>query len=95
MAVGPGTFIGSVLQKLGARDFISWTDQKYPQFAMEQFDLQKTFFLFSSEPFPFHKQVAELEKMSVQAAIVDGELYSWFGVRSLQFLESHFLNLKL
>ena len=42
--------------------------------------------LLSSEPFPFAKKTPLLENANV--AIIDGESYSWFGIRALRFLES-------
>ncbi len=88
MRVSAQTFIGSVLKKLGAGDFLDVAPDKYPQFEMDQYDREKTFFLFSSEPFPFAKQPASLKELNVEGAVVDGESYSWFGVRSLVFLET-------
>ncbi len=87
MSVSPETFIGSVLQNLGAEIYLPKWESKYPSFELRDFDLQKTFFLFSSEPYPFHQKLAELRNLGVQGSIVDGECYSWFGVRALRFLE--------
>lgn len=39
--------------------------------------------LYSSEPYPFLREIHELPK----GLFVDGELYSWFGIRLLRFLE--------
>jgi ABC-type Fe3+-hydroxamate transport system substrate-binding protein len=88
MTVSKETFIGSVLAQLGAGSWLPEFGKKYPSFEMEDFDPQKTFFLFSSEPFPFHKKIDELRQMGLQGSIVDGEAYSWFGIRSLKFLEN-------
>lgn len=92
MRVAPPTFIGSVLQILGAEPWLVDSPQKYPEFELTDFDLMKTYFLFSSEPFPFHRKKKELEALGVQGSIVDGESYSWFGLRSLQFLEKTILD---
>jgi hypothetical protein len=91
MRIAKGSFIASVLQTLGAGPFLVDHDKKYPEFQMEDWDLNSTYFLFSSEPFPFHRQKAELLKLGVQGSIVDGESYSWFGIRSLRFLENEWL----
>lgn len=101
MKITKETWIGSVLDLLGAGDFVESTAEsfspetdsksgprKYPEFKLDDFDLEKTFFLFSSEPFPFHKKLDELKSLGVRGAVVDGEVYSWFGLRSLMFLES-------
>jgi hypothetical protein len=42
--------------------------------------------LLSSEPYPFGKKTPELPNDVV--GIVDGESFSWFGIRTLRFLES-------
>lgn len=84
MAVSRETYIGSVLKKLGA-ELVEFPDgEKYPVIEIE--DHKDCFFLFSSEPFPFHKRVADLKALDIQGAVVDGECYSWFGKRSLEFL---------
>ena len=89
MRAGSGTFIESVFTKLGAAPLWIASSQKYPHFELEDFDKTKTFFLFSSEPFPFaqKEQVHKLRELGLQSAIVDGESFSWFGVRTLRFLE--------
>jgi hypothetical protein len=43
--------------------------------------------LASSEPYPFHRRRESLLALDRPAALVDGESFSWFGVRSLSFLE--------
>jgi hypothetical protein len=88
MRVAGGTFIASVLEFLGGSDYLVAHDQKYPEFGLEDFDLQSTYFFFSSEPFPFHKKKSELMAAGLQGSIVDGESYSWFGLRTLKFLEA-------
>ena len=87
MSVSPNTWIGSILTYLGAKSFLIEAPKKYPSFELKDFELKETFFLFSSEPFPFHKQISELKALNVSGAVVDGESYSWFGIRSLRFLE--------
>lgn len=87
MTVSKQTFIGSVLCKLGLADKLMDFSQKYPSIDLEKCDFENTYFLFSSEPFPFHKQADELKKMSLQGSIINGEPFSWFGIRSLLFLE--------
>lgn len=88
MTVSRDTFIGSMLSHLGAAPYLPNFEKKYPEFQLEDFNLETTYFLFSSEPFPFHRKVKELRQLGLQGSVVDGESYSWFGLRSLQFLES-------
>lgn len=84
MSVSRETYIGSVLEKLGARVQTFPEGEKYPVVELE--DLGESFFLFSSEPFPFQKKMMELKALGVAGAVVDGECYSWFGIRSIEFL---------
>ncbi len=94
MIVGPNTYIGDVLGHLGIEIFKinqqlqSSTDKvesRYPVVELEE--IQNSFLLFSSEPFPFGKFIRDLKKLPVEGAVVDGEIFSWFGIRSINFLE--------
>lgn len=85
MAVSRNTFIGSVLDLLGL-ELIQFSE-KYPQINLDDFDPKETLILFSSEPYPFLKRKQELSSIVFPHAFVDGEVFSWFGVRSLEFLE--------
>lgn len=87
MRVGPKTYIGSVISHLGMGP-IPPSEVNYPKFEISDWDLKTTYFLFSSEPFPFAKKIDELRALNVQGSIVDGEMYSWFGIRGLKFLEN-------
>lgn len=84
MSVSRETYIGSVLEKLGASLVEFPEGDRYPVIGIE--DYKDCFFLFSSEPFPFHKKVGELRELGLEGAVVNGESYSWFGARSLDFL---------
>lgn len=84
MAVSRETYIGSVLEKLGATLMDFPAGEKYPLIEIE--DCKDSLFLFSSEPFPFHTKIAEMKELGLEGAIVNGESYSWFGIRSLEFL---------
>lgn len=94
MSVTRATFIGSVLELLGVQVVhVPTADgSKYPTFEMEKVDKDVVCF-FASEPFPFHKKKSELLELNRPAAIVNGENFSWFGVRTLAFLESVFQSL--
>ncbi len=86
MAASESTFIGSIFRHFGFENYFALekTTEKYPKFEMEQIP-DDVLLLFSSEPYPFGKKIPEIG--SHAAAIVDGEKYSWFGIRSLRFLE--------
>ena len=84
MAVSKNTFIGSVLQSLGVT--LPLFETKYPKIDLSQYNPEETLVLFSSEPYPFAQHQQEIINMPFRSALVDGEKFSWFGVRSLQFL---------
>ena len=89
MAVSAETFIGSVIQTLGLGWALpSFEGGRYPTVRLEDFDPATTLLLLSSEPYRFERRVEEMRAAPFASALVDGELYSWFGVRSLGFLES-------
>ena len=85
MAVAPHTFIGSVLGKLGMTVYPF--EETYPQFEMESLPTD-CLLLFSSEPYPFLRKREGLESLGLPYAFVDGECFSWFGIRALEFLET-------
>ncbi|MBK9294723.1 MAG: Fe3+-siderophores ABC transporter protein [Oligoflexia bacterium] len=88
MAVSCQTYIGSVLNILGVgqmqRNFL----EPYPEFNLSDFDPNETALLCSSEPYPFHMKKDFLKTLPFSVALVDGEVFSWFGVRSVKFVES-------
>ncbi len=87
MAVRADTFIGSMMELCGwpLHDFGFAT--KYP--SLEGLDQipDNTLLLFSSEPYPFAKHLEDIKALGRPSALVDGESLSWFGVRSLRFLD--------
>ncbi len=84
MVAGVNTYIGSVMEFLGASQGDCGSNKKYPE--ISELDLKKYYLLFSSEPFPFQKIKGELAASGFAGSLVDGEGYSWFGIRSLNFL---------
>ncbi|MBX9768914.1 MAG: helical backbone metal receptor [Bdellovibrionales bacterium] len=88
ISVSSDTFIGSVFQKASGGHTLPVFTQKYPEIELSQFEKEKTLLLFSSEPFPFHRFEEEIRALDFPSALVDGEVFSWFGIRSLEFLES-------
>jgi ABC-type Fe3+-hydroxamate transport system substrate-binding protein len=88
MAVSRQTYIGSLLERVVGPGKVLEADVPYPQIEFENLNEESTLLLFSTEPFPFAKQKAELRTLRFASAIVDGEMWSWFGIRSLRFLES-------
>lgn len=88
MAVGAGTFIGDVMERLGFTNVAAALDSRYPEVARELLDeLRPELVLASSEPFPFAQQhLPELRELAPAAEpiLVDGEMFSWHGVRMLE-----------
>ena len=88
MAASPATFIGSVLDKIGVDQLWAPREAKYPSFDFQDIPSDAVL-LCSSEPFPFAKAKFRKELLASgrACALVDGEVLSWFGLRSLGFLE--------
>jgi len=89
MAVGKQTFIASMLNKLGFETYLIDHENSYPELTQAQMQYEDTFYLFSSEPYPFARHRQSLIDAGFQGAIVDGEVYSWFGIRSYKALLEH------
>ncbi|MGE4132217.1 MAG: helical backbone metal receptor [Bdellovibrionales bacterium] len=91
MVISRGTFIGSMIEHCGFREILGGNfEQPYPELDLAQLPHpQSTLLLFSSEPFPFAKVFPSLAALGCPYALVDGECFSWFGVRTLAFLERH------
>lgn len=89
MCVSQETFIGSMLKQTGWGAVESF-EKKYPILDINQCDPESHILLFSSEPFPFQKYKEELQKLPFNSVIINGESMSWFGIRSLEFLESFY-----
>lgn len=85
MAAGEGIYISSVLDFLGARRR-RLGPGLYPE--LKEADLLGANLLFSSEPFPFVKKQDLVLAHGLSGWLVDGESYSWYGLRGLRFLEA-------
>ena len=87
MVAGHSTFINHLLKQCGWKNVFSDTDGRYPIAEAETIAAkQPDLVLLSSEPYPFKEQhIAELQHLCPQAkiALVDGELFSWYGSRLL------------
>lgn len=85
MRVHRDCYIGSALAKFGVE---IEAHGRYPQVPEDELLSPRNLLLFSSEPYLFGKEIHELSTLGQgPKALVDGELWSWFGVRSLGFLE--------
>jgi hypothetical protein len=91
MTVGRHTFIGSMLERVGLGDYLDLSQENYPQLPTEP-PHADTCYLLSSEPYPFERYLEELQAAGFNGVLVDGEFYSWFGVRSYRALNNYLLN---
>lgn len=85
MRVHRGCYIGSVLAQFGVElEALG----HYPEVPESELVSPHNLVLFSSEPYLFGKELDGLKSLGNSAkALVDGESISWFGKRSLEFLE--------
>jgi ABC-type Fe3+-hydroxamate transport system substrate-binding protein len=88
MTVSKETFVGSMLSKCGFASYLRDFETKYPKFDLSTFPPSETLLLFSSEPYPFLRKKSVLNPVKNPFAFVNGESFSWFGRRSLEFLEN-------
>jgi len=85
MAAGRNTFIDDMLQKCGLIN--AFDAERYPEINSQMLiETRPDVILLSSEPYPFkEKHIAEFKAIlpSARIKLVDGELFSWYGSRSL------------
>ena len=92
MAAGQHTFINEMLDIAGFRNLVPG---RYPTIDASYF-LQAEAILLSSEPYPFketHRKQLAQQYPDKQVLLVDGEMFSWYGVRMLHaatFFERNF-----
>ena len=85
MAAAHNTFINDVLEKVGFENALSKEYSRYPELNEEEINkLDVDYVFLSSEPFPYtEKHIEEWERLVPRAKVklVDGELFSWYGIR--------------
>lgn len=99
MVVRHDTWIGEMLRAKfskakfpvdGKRLFVGAADSRYPEIIASEVP-HGAVILFSSEPYPFGRSddlpASDLALNSRALAVVNGEAFSWFGLRALRFLE--------
>lgn len=95
MAAGHSTFIHHILELTGMKNVFEHLP-RYPQFSIEALQLlSPDVILLSSEPFPFSdKHISDFRLCfpDTQIALVDGEMFSWYGSR-LQFTSQYLAHL--
>lgn len=86
IAVGGGTFIGSVLFQINLRNCLRNSEKRYPKIninLLNDFDL----LILPSEPYSFSENDIEGLKNIYpvkQIITVDGEMFSWYGTHQLK-----------
>ncbi|MFZ6801715.1 helical backbone metal receptor [Undibacterium sp. Di24W] len=88
MTVSRDTYIAHLLQRRG---YLQWqsskSSQRYPVFEWDDVSLQHVdCVLLSTEPYSFNVQDAKQLQLQIQKPVilVDGEMLSWYGSRSIQ-----------
>ncbi len=87
MSVNRHTFIHDMLERAGFINVCAAATERYPEISETALaELNPDVLLLSSEPYPFgEKDIQELGRILpvCQIALVDGELFSWYGSRLL------------
>ncbi len=95
MIVSRDTWIGATLKACFPNASLPSMQTRYTEISENELEKEMSagaILLFSSEPFPFAQtwdKVRELPfvRNARAVAVVDGECFSWFGIRSIRFLE--------
>lgn len=86
MAAGRGTFIDTMLNKVGLQNVVP--ESRYPEVSDEYIRAMNPEYVFlSSEPYPFReKHIGGIQEIIPAAKImlVDGEMFSWYGSRLMK-----------
>ncbi|MFY0654864.1 MAG: ABC transporter substrate-binding protein [Cyclobacteriaceae bacterium] len=85
MTIGNDTYIHAVLTYMGLEN-IANRYSRYPILTDEILNSNPDYVFLSSEPFPFkEKHLKHYQKLfpNAQIALVDGEMFSWYGSRML------------
>lgn len=91
MIVGKQTYINSILTFLGFENILLDQESRYYEVSNQQISQSNAeFLLLSTEPFPFkEKHLLNFEQQfpDKKVILVDGEIFSWYGVRMLEAME--------
>jgi ABC-type Fe3+-hydroxamate transport system substrate-binding protein len=87
MTIGADTFIHDILTRCGLHNLFG-ASKRYPETTVEALQLlSPELLLLSSEPYPFadkHIEALQAVLPNTQIAMVDGEMFSWYGSRLMQ-----------
>lgn len=88
MTIGADTFIHNMLVAAGFNNLFA-NSTRYPAVTLEELDaLAPDYIFLSSEPYPFeesHQAALQKQLPHSKIVLVDGEMFSWYGSRMLQF----------
>ena len=84
MCVSAETFIGDTMSCFGYK--LEMNVKKY--FEISEEELLQRYCLFSTEPYPFEKNIEKIKSCGFSGELIDGEKISWFGIRNLKFMLS-------
>lgn len=91
MTISTNTYISNMLKLVNWHSVPHDTEQRYPSIELSDFVGQVSKVLLSSEPYPFReKHIDEVKRLfgaSAEVSLVDGEMLSWYGSRSIAGLE--------
>ena len=97
MFAGQNTFVNHILNQCGFQNSIQDKTSRYAEISVQQIQTMDLDYIFlSSEPYPFkQKHIDELKSYTkAKIILVDGEMFSWYGSRLIQF-KSYYLNVLL
>ena len=91
MTIGKDTYIHSVLNLCGIEN-VAKENTRYPTISLDELqDFKSDMILLSTEPFPYkekHVQIYKKQFPHTKIMIADGELFSWYGTRLINSLDS-------
>ncbi len=95
MIVNQDTWIAASLKTCFPNASLPTSETRYTEISEDELEKEISsgaVLLFSSEPFPFAKTWDKMRDLPYvrnarAVALVDGECFSWFGIRSIRFLE--------
>jgi len=93
MTVSRDTYISQMLNLINWRSLGHDENRRYPEVSpTSQYFQEADFILFATEPFPFKEQhlkafTKEHPDIKAELKIVDGEMFSWYGSRSIECLK--------
>ena len=90
MTISPQTYISNMLDLIGWHCVTHNSLDRYPSIELSDYVGRVSKVLLSSEPYPFReKHLEEVRKLfgsSATVSLVDGEMLSWYGSRSIEGL---------